>query len=128
MNEHWRPYREGDVEFVAPEGMARAEGTLDSPTSEYTGPGMTITFDRGPYADPLTRYGSRPGYEEWTGLAGDRPARIVTFEADDGSRVVAARLEDPDRAAGRALTAVVYLSPEIDVERGRRIVDSLRLK
>jgi hypothetical protein len=119
MVDEWRHVREAGVEFDVPVDMARApDSGVEGPAVSFVGPCARLIVDRSPFADPLDRYAGRPEYSSSSGRIGDTTARVVSFRAEDGTRVVGARLP--------ALTAVVHLAPDADPEIALRILRSIQ--
>src|SRR5829696_96473 len=57
---------------------------LDSRATTLSGGGFTIFVDEGPFSDPVTRYAGQPGYEVSTENINGTPARMVSFEDEEG--------------------------------------------
>lgn len=124
VESRWRRYRSGDVEFVAPEGLAESRQGIDSSAAEYGSHGITVTVDSGPFSDSLTRYESQPGYEHRRELIDGRAAKIVSFNGPEGAKTVAARIEGDVSQA--PLTVVVHSSSDVPLEEGLKIVRSAK--
>ena len=101
---------------------------MDTTIATWSGPGIQILVDDGPFADPLTSYARRPNH--WTSeeTIDGQPARIVGFDDDGGTRVVAAHF--PGSVAGSGvsdrLTILVRIEPGGDQEVARKIIRSFR--
>lgn len=120
---NWKYFRYGSLEFRAPAGVEPQPGAaFDSPAIQYSGEGITITIDTGPFADPLTRYQGHADYRRISDQVGGRSANIVSFSSD-GSHVVAARLAPDDV---EAITFVIHLKKEVSDEIAFKILRSVR--
>ena len=82
------------------------------------GAGMRLTVDASPFADPLTRYADKPGYEHWQEAVASQSADFVVFE-EEGTRTVAVAI--PGRA-----TAVVHQSADAERDVALQILRSIR--
>jgi hypothetical protein len=79
---------------------------------------MRLTVDAGPFADPLTGYAGKPGYEHWREILGSHSADFVLFE-EDGIRTVAVNI--PGLA-----TAVVHQPATAIRDTALQILRSIR--
>ena len=78
---------------------------IDSTAATWSGKGISLLVDEGPFADPLTSYENRPNYRAAEETIGGRKARVVAFDQPDGTRSVAAHFPDDGGEPG-ALTVV----------------------
>jgi hypothetical protein len=116
----WRTTRIAGVELDVPVELAPTdEQGLDGPAATLESPNLRLILDAGPFADPLTGYASKPGFERRQETIGGEPAEIVTFTDESGTRVLGTRLPGP-------LTAVVHAAPGVDPEVALRMLRSLR--
>jgi hypothetical protein len=124
MPRNWKYFRYGRLEFLAPAGVEPQNvAAIDSPANQYSGEGITIIVDTGPFADPLTRYQSYADYRHIGDQVGGRSANIISFSSSDGSHVFAARLT-PDDA--EAITFAIYLKKGVSDEIALKILRSVR--
>jgi hypothetical protein len=120
MAGEWQTVRAGGVELDAPEEVAEgSDQGVEGPVATLAGPGIRLTIDSSPFADPLTRYGSEAEYRLDREDIGGEPAEVVSFRAEDGTNVVAARL--PGR-----LTAVAHTDSDADRDVALRMLRSIR--
>jgi hypothetical protein len=116
----WRTTRLAGVELDVPAELAPTdEQGIDGPAATLESPNLRLILDAGPFADPLTGYASKPGFERRLEDIGGEPAEVVSFAGENGARVLATRLPGP-------LTAVVHAAPGVDPEVALRILRSLR--
>lgn len=116
----WRTTRLAGVELDVPAELAPTdEQAIDGPAATLAGPNLRLSLDAGPFADPLTGYASKPGFERRLEDIGGEQAEVVSFADSDGTRVLAARLPGP-------LTAVVHAAPGVDPEVALRMLRSMR--
>jgi hypothetical protein len=114
----WRRVRVADVEIETPVDLA-SEASVEGGTAVLSGGGLTLIVDQGPFADRLTGYEDRAGFVRRREQIGGQPAELVTFRADDGTEVAAARLGD-------RLTAAVHGAPGTDPNVLTRMLRSIR--
>jgi hypothetical protein len=108
-------------DYIVPTG---ARG-LDSRATTLSGGGFTILVDEGPFSDPVTRYAGQPGYEVSTENINGNPARIVSFEDEEGVRHLVARLEIVGEAGiPRGVTIVIHMLPGRDLTVARKVLES----
>jgi hypothetical protein len=120
MNGGWQTVRVGRVELDAPEEVARtSDQEIESPVATLDGAGIRLTVDGSPFADPLTRYESQAEYRHDREDIGGETADVVSFRAEDGTGVIAARLSS-------GLTAVAHITPEGDRDVVLRMLRSIR--
>ena len=79
---------------------------------------MRLTVDASPFADPLTGYANKPGYEHWREPLGGGTADFILFE-EEGVRTVAVKI--PGRA-----TAVVHQPATGQQDTALQILRSIR--
>lgn len=119
MGQGWSSLRVAGLALDVPELLApSAERGIEGGAAVLEGAGMRLTVDAGPFADPLTRYADKPGYERWREALGSNIADFVVFE-EEGIRTVAANI--PGRA-----TAVVHLPAGAERDIALRILRSIR--
>lgn len=119
MGQGWSSLRVAGLALDVPELLApSAERGIEGGAAVLEGAGMRLTVDAGPFADPLTRYADKPGYERWREAVGSNIADFVVFE-EEGIRTVAANI--PGRA-----TAVVHLPAGAERDIALRILRSIR--
>ena len=101
---------------------------VDTRVATWSGPGIRILVDEGPFADPLMSYAERLNY--WTSeeAIDGQPGRIAGFEEEGGTRVVAAHLPGSGAGSGLSdrLTLVIHLEPGEDQEVALRVIRSFR--
>jgi hypothetical protein len=120
------------ISFEVPSPVhTEAESTgIDSAVTAWTANGYEITIDRGPFADPLTQYGSRRGHAAADESVNGRTVRVVEFADDDGTRVVGAHFpRRPDTGADRVsvpMTVIVRLDPGTPKDVALNIIRSIR--
>jgi hypothetical protein len=68
----------------------RDERGIEGDVAVLEGAGVRLTIDTSPFADPLTRYTDKPGYEHWQEDIGGVGAEFLTFE-EGGMRTLATR-------------------------------------
>jgi hypothetical protein len=125
MPGEWRTVRADGVEFEAPAEVVSQSGDaaeVEGPVATFLGPGLRLLIDRTPFADPLTRYASQPDYRHSRETIGGQPSDVVTFRAEDGTNVLAARYPGPPAP----LTAVAHVAPDTDPAIGMRMLRSIR--
>jgi hypothetical protein len=99
---------------------------LDSMATTLSGGGFTILVDEGPFSDPVTRYADQPAYEVSTENLNGHPARIVSFEDEEGVRHLVARLEIVgDAGVPRGVTIVIHVLPGRDFTVARSVLESV---
>ena len=119
------------ISFEVPSPVhAEAESTgIDSAVTAWTASGYEITIDRGPFADPLTQYGSRRGHAAADESVNGRNVRVVEFADDDGTRVVGAhfprRPTDAD-SVSVPMTVIVRLVSGTPKDVALNIIRSIR--
>ena len=101
---------------------------VDTAVAAWSGPGIQILVDEGPFADPLTSYARRTNYRTSVETIDGRPACLVSFNDDDGMRVVAAHFAGSVAGSGvpDRLTVLVRLVPDRDQEVALKIIQSFR--
>lgn len=97
---------------------------IDSDVAHWEGGGITVRVDSGLFSDPLTSYANHPG------MLGGRPARLVSFDRDDGSRFAAAHFLEKtgESAGGGTITVVVETDRGVEPEVGAEILRSIEFK
>ncbi|TLM74527.1 hypothetical protein [Pseudarthrobacter sp. NamB4] len=120
MGHRWNPFRVGGLELDVPEQLAPSgEHGIEGSAAVLEGAGMRVTVEASPFADPLTRYQNKPGFEQWReALGGGDTANFILFE-EKGLRTVAVTI--PGRA-----TAVVHGSADEDRDVSLQILRSIR--
>ena len=98
---------------------------LDSRATTLSGGGFTIFVDEGPFSDPVTRYAGQSGYEVSTENINGTPARMVSFEDEEGVRHLVARLESVgEGGVPRGVTIVIHVLPGRDLTVARNVLES----
>ena len=119
MGQPWNSFRVAGLVLDVPDQLAPShEHGIEGSAAVLEGAGMRLTVDASPFADPLTRYANKPGYERWREAVGSLIADFVLFE-EEGIRTVAVTI--PGRA-----TAVVHLPAGADRDVALRILRSIR--
>jgi hypothetical protein len=119
MEQGWSSFRLAGLALDVPSVLAAAPGqAIEGSAAVLEGAGMRLTVDAGLFADPLTRYAAKPGYEHWREAVGSQIADFVVFE-EGGTRTVAANI--PGRA-----TAVVHLPTGAQRDVALQILRSIR--
>ena len=119
MGQPWSSLRVAGLALDVPEQLAPTpERAIEGEAAVLEGAGIRLTVDASPFADPLTRYTDKPGYEHWQEAVGSDTADFVSFE-EEGIRTVAANF--PGRA-----TAVVHLSGDAQRGTALQILRSIR--
>jgi hypothetical protein len=81
---------------------------IDSNVNLWEGKNLTVMMDEGPFADPLTSYANRPNARVFEETVAGRPARVVSFQLDDGRDFAAVHLDlGGPGPGGRRLTISV---------------------
>lgn len=93
---------------------------IDSAAREFTGAGLSILVDRGPFAGMPVGHESVPGYLERTVRIDGLAAVVVTYP-DSAEQVLAARIPELDN-----LTVVVRRREPAPPDVPERIVFSIR--
>jgi hypothetical protein len=119
MEQGWSSFRLAGLALDVPSALAAAPGqAIEGSAAVLEGAGMRLTIDASLFADPLTRYAAKPGYEHWREAVGSQIADFVVFE-EGGTRTVAANI--PGRA-----TAVVHLPAGAQRDVALQILRSIR--
>ena len=122
--------RVGDVlELVLPPTLSASLGAaFESPVGVWEGDGITVVVDATMYADELGPASAPPHAVTASEEIGGRPARMVSWDEDDGARVVAARFDAaPGTGSARSgVTAVVRAAPQVACDIPLRILRSVR--
>ena len=119
MSQAWNSVRVANLSINVPAQLAPAdEQGIEGSAAVLEGAGLRLTVDASPFADPLTRYGSKPGFEHWQEPVGGTPADFVLFE-EEGTCTVAVTIH------GRG-TAVVHLPAGAERDVALQILRSIR--
>jgi hypothetical protein len=119
MGQAWSSFRVAGLALDIPDQLAPStERAIEGSAAVLEGGGMRLTVDASLFADPLTGYAGKPGYEHWRETVGGDTADFVQFE-EEGQRTVAAKI--PGRA-----TAVVHQPAEADRDTALAILRSIR--
>lgn len=119
MGQPWNSFRVAGLVLDVPDQLAPShEHAIEGSAAVLEGAGMRLTVDASPFADPLTRYANKPGYQRWREAVGSQIADFVLFE-EEGIRTVAVNI--PGRA-----TAVVHLPAGAERDVALQILRSIR--
>lgn len=119
MGQRWSSLRVAGLALDVPDVLAPSpEHGIEGSAAVLEGAGIRLTVDASPFADPLTRYAAKPGYEHWRESLGSQMADFVVFE-EGGTRTLAANI--PGRA-----TAVVHLPADVERDIALQILRSIR--
>lgn len=110
----------GTIELPAVVAVPRASTGFDSTAREFTGAGLSILVDRGPFASTPAGHESAPGYVERTVRIDGLAAVVVTYR-DSHDDVLAARIPDLGN-----LTVVVRRRDPAPPDVAERIVFGIR--
>ena len=90
--------RVGTVALELPATVAPQAGTpVDSASAVFEGEGLAVLVDQGPFAPSLDADVGRPGYQEEALQVGGSPARLITYDEDDGRFTTALEIAGPHR-------------------------------
>lgn len=100
---------------------------IDSVSSAWTGDGITIVVDEGPFAADLTRHEGAQDYRLGPDTIAGLPSHTVSFTDRDGSSVAGARIQLPrtQERAPTMLTITVRTDPGLGREAAIRIIESM---
>ncbi|TLM81704.1 hypothetical protein FDW83_14875 [Pseudarthrobacter sp. NamE2] len=119
MGQPWTSFRIAGLALDVPDQLAPSpERGIEGGTAVLEGAGMRLTVDASAFADPLTGYANKPGYEHWRESLGGDTADFVLFE-EDGVRTLAVKI--PGRA-----TAVVHQPATAQQDTALQILRSIR--
>ena len=119
MEQGWSSLRVAGLALDVPSALAPAPGqAIEGSAAVLEGAGMRLTVDASLFADPLTRYAAKPGYEHWQEAVASQSADFILFE-EEGTRTVAVAI--PGRA-----TAVVHLPAGAQRDVALQILRSIR--
>jgi hypothetical protein len=119
MKQPWSSVRMAGLALDVPAQLAPSEEHgIEGGAAILEGAGMRLTVDASPFADPLTRYADKPGYEHWQEPVASQSADFVVFE-EEGTRTVAVTI--PGRA-----TAVVHQPADAERDVALQILRSIR--
>ena len=128
--DRWQTTRLRDVlELSLPATMSASdEHALESPTGMWESDDMTVLVDATMYADDLTSQSASPGAKTAIEHIDGRPARIVSYEEANGTRVTAANVgsSQPTTSSPAGLTIVVRGDPPADPDIPLQIIRSVR--
>ena len=129
--DQWQTARLSDVlELSLPATMAASKAhVLESPTGIWEGDDMTVLVDATMYADDLTSQSASPGAKTAVEHIDGRPARIVSYEEANGTRVTAAHVgpsQPPSSSSRAGVTIVVRGAPPPDPDIPLQIIKSVR--
>lgn len=96
------------------------DAAVDGVGVTFEGSGIRFVMDRSPFADQLTTYNDWPQFTCTSEEIDGRPADLVSFSAQDGTRVLAMRMPG-------ILTAVAHVAPDGDPGLALRMLRSIRL-
>jgi hypothetical protein len=119
MSQPWSSVRVAGLALDVPAQLVPSdEAGFEGSAAVLEGADMRLTVDASPFADPLTRYEAKPGFEYWQEAVGSITADFVLFE-EEGTRTVAVTI--PGRA-----TAVVHQPADADKDVALQILRSFR--
>lgn len=125
----WETHRFGDLlEFSAPADLRPSGGQgIDTRTATWQNDDLELLIDYGMYADPLGGHAGKPGFEAREEPISGVPALIVSYDAADGRRVVAAHFPDLGSRGGaqEKLTLSIHARGTEAEEAARRIIRSV---
>src|SRR5262245_65391291 len=102
--EPWIRVRVGAVSLDLPAILASRQGaSIDSASAVFEGHGLMVVVDQGPFAPSLDADVGRPELREVAVEVGGLPARLVTFDDEEGASSTTA----VEVAAPRRITVVV---------------------
>jgi hypothetical protein len=114
----------GNISLELPASLSRGQDTpIDSAASVFSGSGVTVIVDQGPFADRLDSYAGHPEFrEEIKDVAGTTSRAIYFRSPDRGTYTVATHLPEP-----RQVTVVVQADASVPERVPRGVIESLRL-
>lgn len=119
MGQPWSSFRIAGLSLDVPDQLAPSpERGFEGGTAVLEGAGMRLTVDASPFADTLTGYADKPGFEHWREPLGGETADFVLFE-EEGVRTLAVKI--PGRA-----TAVVHQPATARQDTALQILRSIR--
>ncbi|WP_455835185.1 hypothetical protein [Pseudarthrobacter siccitolerans] len=119
MRQPWSSVRMAGLALDVPAQLAPSEERgIEGSAEVLEGDGMRLTVDTSPFADPLTHYAAKPGYEHWQETVASQSADFILFE-EQGTRTVAVAI--PGRA-----TAVVHQPAGAERDVALQILRSIR--
>ena len=119
MSQPWSSVRVAGLSLDVPAQLAAVdEHGIEGSVAVLEAAGLRLTVDGSPFADPLTGYGSKPGFEHWKEAVGGNTADFVLFE-EEGTCTVAVTI--PGRA-----TAVVHQPAGTPKDVALQILRSIR--
>ncbi|MFP5367159.1 MAG: hypothetical protein ACLGIS_09950 [Actinomycetes bacterium] len=119
MGQRWNSLKVAGLALDVPDQLASSnEFGIEGGAAVLEGAGLRLTVDASPFADPLTRYAAKPGYEHWREAVGSNIADFVLFE-EAGTRTIAANI--PGR-----VTAVVHQPADAPRDVALQILRSIR--
>jgi len=118
----------GELTLTVPTAVSRGpEQGVDTKVATWSGAGINILVDQGPFVDPLVSYRDRVAYQSLQETIGGRVARIVSFVEGDGTRIVAAHFSGSEAGSRDRLTVVIRSDPAVLTEEVVfKIIRSLR--
>ena len=121
----WEEVRIDPVRLRSPVPLTQSGAVgIDSGAGTWEGDGVSVTIDQGPLADPLASYEGRPDARVGETTIGGRPARVVSFQLEDGRHLAAAYFEG--RGAGStALTISIVGARSVGEEVPLLMVESV---
>jgi hypothetical protein len=119
MGAPWSSVRVAGLALDVPDQLApAAERGIEGGAAVLEGAGMRLTVDASPFADPLTGYAGKSGYEHWREVVAGNTVDFVVFEEEDTTTVA---MNMPGRA-----TAVVHLPAGAERDAALQILRSIR--
>jgi hypothetical protein len=131
MDEGWKEYfSSGKFKISIPPSLMEVQTQgIDSDFREWKSKDITVRVDVSLFSDSLTSYKNQSHYISFNEEIAGRPVKIVSFDKEDGTHVVAAHFADLDVSNDdrrQKLTVVVESGRAIGTEIPLRIIRSIR--
>jgi hypothetical protein len=121
--EPWVPVRVGAVSLELPAILASRQGdAVDSVSGVFEDTGLMVLVDQGPFAPSLDADVGRPGFRELAAEVVGSPARLITFDDDEGGSYTTAI----EVAAPQRITVVVRADRSVPRQVPFQIVHSVQ--
>jgi len=101
---------------------------IDSRAKTFTGNGITVVVDDGPFAASLADDGRHADHRSVTRTIAGQQAEVVAYTDSDGAKVAGTRLGLPAGSAGEpgaAVTIMVRVDAHLGAEAAVRAIESL---